>query len=202
MMPLAVPYMLYQTHPSDIYQWVDLWNCLYRERVIFIGTPVDNELGNQMVATILYLDNEKKKDLQFYINCSGGEVVPCLAIHDTMRDIRNDVATVGFGHCLGMIGFLLGMGTKGKRHSLENTQIMLHHPSGIAHGQASDMTRECRELLRLRDYIDGIIAEACNQPFDKVVKDLRRNKYFNPQEALEYGLIDAIVPRVAPRRKT
>jgi len=135
--------------------------------------------------------------MNLYINCSGGEVVPSLAIHDTMRHIKSDVGTVGFGGCMGMSGFLLAVGTKGKRYALANTHVMIHHPSGAARGQASDINREARELLRIRDYMDAILAEATGQPFEKVAKDFSRNKYFDAKDAQEYGVIDSIVK---PRR--
>lgn len=193
MMPIGVPRVPYRTPKEGSWQWVDIWNCLYRERIIFLSKPVDDELGNQLVATMLYLDSENKKDMNLYINCSGGEVVPCLALHDTMRHIGSDVSTVGFGGCMGMSGFLLAVGKKGKRYALQNTRIMVHHPSGVARGQASDMNREAKELLRIRDYMDSILAQACGKPFDVVARDFSRNKYFDTKEAQEYGLIDQIV---------
>ncbi|PSC70166.1 cullin 3 [Micractinium conductrix] len=197
MMPIGVPRVPYRTPKEGMWQWVDIWNCLYRERIIFLSKPVDEELGNQLVATMLYLDSENKKDMNLYINCSGGEVVPSLAIHDTMRHIKSDVGTVGFGGCMGMSGFLLAVGKKGKRYALQNTRIMVHHPSGAARGQASDINREARELLRIRDYMDSILAQATGQPFEKVAQDFSRNKYFDTNEAQEYGLIDEVV---RPRR--
>lgn len=193
MMPIGVPRVPYRTPKESSWQWVDIWNCLYRERIIFLSKPVDEELGNQLVATMLYLDSESQKPLNLYINCSGGEVVPCLAIHDTMKHIRSDVGTVGFGGCMGMSGFLLAVGAKGRRNVLQNTHIMIHHPSGAARGQASDMNREAKELLRIRDYMDMILASATGQPFDKVAYDFSRNKYFDAKEALDYGVIDNIV---------
>ena len=193
MMPIGVPRVPYRTPKEGSWQWVDIWNCLYRERIIFLSKAVDEELGNQLVATMLYLDSENKKDINIYINCSGGEVVPCLAIHDTMRHINSDVGTVGFGGCMGMSGFLLAVGAKGKRNVLQNTHIMIHHPSGAARGQASDINREAKELLRIRDYMDTILSKATGQPYEKVAKDFSRNMYFSAQDALEYGAIDNIV---------
>lgn len=197
MMPIGVPRVPYRTPKEGTWQWVDIWNCLYRERIIFLSKPVDDELGNQLVATMLYLDSENKKDMNIYINCSGGEVVPCLAIHDTMRHIKSKVATVGFGGCMGMSGFLLAVGARGKRTVLENTRIMIHHPSGAARGQADDINREAKELLRIRDYMDGILSEATGQPFDRIARDFSRNMYFDADEAKQYGVIDNIV---RPRR--
>ncbi|KAG7671584.1 putative ATP-dependent Clp protease proteolytic subunit-related protein 2, chloroplastic [Nannochloris sp. 'desiccata'] len=193
MMPIGVPRVPYRTPKEGTWQWVDIWNCLYRERIIFLSKPVDEELGNQLVATMLYLDSENKKDMNIYINCSGGEVVPSLAIHDTMRHVKSDVGTVGFGGCMGMSGFLLAVGAPGKRNVLQNTHIMIHHPSGTARGQASDINREAKELLRIRDYMDTILANATGQPFERVARDFSRNMYFDAKEALEYGVVDNIV---------
>ncbi|KAL3133756.1 hypothetical protein ABBQ32_008240 [Trebouxia sp. C0010 RCD-2024] len=199
MMPIGVPRVPYRTPKEGGWQWVDIWNCLYRERIIFLGKAIDEETGNQLVATMLYLDSENKKDLNLYINCSGGDVVPCLALHDTMRHIKSDVVTVGFGGCMGMSGFLLAVGKKGKRYVLPNTRIMLHHPSGSARGQASDIQNEARELLRIRSYVNKMLAEATGKPLERVQHDFNRNYYFNTQEAKEYGIIDNIIkpPRSA-----
>lgn len=199
MMPVGVPRVPYRTPKEGSWQWVDIWNCLYRERIIFLSNAVDDELGNQLVATMLYLDSENKKDLNLYINCSGGEVVPCLALQDTMRHIKSDVGTVGFGGCMGMSGFLLAMGARNKRTVLSNTRIMVHHPSGAARGQADDINREAKELLRIRDYMDGLLAEATGQSFERIAKDFSRDKFFDAQEAKDYGLIDNVVlPRSQP----
>jgi hypothetical protein len=112
MMPIGVPRVPYRTPREGGWQWVDIWNCLYRERIIFLSKAVDEELGNQLVATMLYLDSENRKDINLYMNCSGGDVVPCLALHDTMRHVKSDVGTVGFGGVMGMSGFLLAVGAK------------------------------------------------------------------------------------------
>lgn len=198
-MPIGVPRVPYRTPKEGGWQWVDIWNCLYRERIIFLGKAIDEETGNQLVATMLYLDSENKKDLNLYINCSGGDVVPCLALHDTMRHVGSDVVTVGFGGCMGMSGFLLAVGKKGKRYVLPNTRIMLHHPSGSARGQASDIQNEARELLRIRGYVNKMLAQATGKSLERVQHDFNRNYYFNTQEAKEYGIIDNIIkpPRSA-----
>mmetsp|Transcript_17510 Transcript_17510/g.44806 ORF Transcript_17510/g.44806 Transcript_17510/m.44806 type:complete len:207 (-) Transcript_17510:141-761(-) len=193
MMPIGVPRVPYRSPKEGGWQWVDIWNCLYRERIIFLTKALDEELGNQLVGTMLYLDSENKKDMQLYINCAGGEVVPSLALHDTMRHIGSDVATVGFGGAMGMSGFLLAVGKKGKRYSLPNTRIMMHHPSGAARGQASDIQNEARELVRVRDYTNSILAQATGKPADRIARDFNRNCWFNTKEAQEYGLIDTII---------
>ncbi|KAK9844699.1 hypothetical protein WJX74_005670 [Apatococcus lobatus] len=192
-MPIGVPKVPYRSAQAGGWQWIDIWNCLYRERIIFLSKAVDEELGNQLVATMLYLDSENKKDMQLYINCSGGEVVPCLALHDTMRHIGSSVATVGFGGCMGMSGFMLAVGAKGKRYLLPNTRVMLHHPSGTARGQATDIHNEARELMRLRNYVNNVLSNATGQPLPKVQHDFNRNKFFDAQEAKDYGIVDQII---------
>lgn len=191
--PIGVPRVPYRNAGDGMWQWTDIWNVMYRERIIFLGQHVNEELGNQLVATMLYLDSANKKDLKLYINCPGGEVVPCLALLDTMRHIKSDVTTIGFGGCMGMAGFLLTMGQKNKRSALRNTRIMLHHPTGTARGQASCIQREAHELLKIRDYMDKLIAQQSMQPVEKVAYDLRRNLYMTTEDALEYGIIDIIV---------
>lgn len=115
--PIGVPQVPYRNSRDGMWQWIDIWNCLYRDRIIFLYQAIDEELGNQLVATMLYLDSENNKDISLYINGTGGQVVPILSMHDTMRHIKSDVATVGFGGCMGMMGFVLAMGQKGKvRH--------------------------------------------------------------------------------------
>lgn len=193
MMPIGVPKVPYRTPRENSWQWVDIWNCLYRERIIFVGKPVDDELGNQLVATMLYLDSENKQDLTLYINSAGGEVVPSLAIHDCMKHMDSTCATVGFGGCLGMSGFLLAVGAKGKRWAMPNTRIMIHHPSGAARGQATDIHTEARELLHIRDYMNAVLSSSTGQTYEKVFSDFGRNKYFNAEEALEYGIVDRII---------
>merc|ERR1711959_564874 len=123
----------------------------------------------------------------------GGEVVPSLAMLDTMKYVKSDVVTVGLGGCMGMAGFLLAMGQKSKRYSLRNTRIMIHHPAGIARGQASCIHREAYELLRVRDQMEKLIVEQSGQPPAKVAYDLRRNLFMTAEDALEYGIIDRIV---------
>jgi len=137
MMPIGVPRVPYKTPNENSWQWVDIWNCLYRERIIWVGQTIDEELGNQLVATMLYLDSIDRsgKDIYLYINTEGGDVVPTMAILDTMKHINSDVGCVAFGSARAMGGMLLACGTKGKRAALPNTCVMLHHPAGAARGQ-------------------------------------------------------------------
>merc|ERR1711998_236995 len=173
------------------WEWIDIWNVLYYESIIFLGKPINEEIGDQLIATILYLDESTK--LNLYINTEGGEVVPCLALFDTMRYIKASVSTTGFGNCLGMAGVLLALGRRGKRQTLRNSRIMLKHPTSSARGQACDIYREAREILFAKTYIDRKVSEQSGQPLEKVVYDLRRNLYLTPADALDYGLIDRII---------
>lgn len=193
MMPIGVPRVPYRTPNENSWQWVDIWNCLYRERIIFIGQAINEELGNQLVGTMLFLDSVNQKDVSLYINSLGGDVVPTLAIHDTMKHMRSAVGTVGFGGAQAMAGFLLAVGHKGKRYALPNTHIMLHQPSGAARGQASDINNEARELLRLRQYLGKTLAASTGKSTEQTLRDLSRDKYFTPDAAVEYGIIDKVL---------
>lgn len=186
MMPIGVPKVPWKSPGENVWQWVDLWNTMYRERIIFIGKAIDDDMGNQLVGTMLYLDSDNSKDVMLYINAQGGDVVPTLAIRDTMMHMRSDVGTVAFGGAMAMPCFLLAMGKKGKRFAMPNTELMLHHPSGAARGQASDMSVESRELLRVRALMSGYLANQTGQPVEKVTKDLMRNCYYSPETAKEY----------------
>mmetsp|Transcript_1103 Transcript_1103/g.7116 ORF Transcript_1103/g.7116 Transcript_1103/m.7116 type:complete len:231 (+) Transcript_1103:362-1054(+) len=194
---VGVPKVPYRTPGEGGYQWVDIWNVLYRERIIFLGQNIDEEFGNQIVGTMLYLDSENNKDMNVYVNCPGGDVVPSLSIHDTMKHCRSDVGTVGFGGALAMGGFLLSSGAKGKRYCLPHTKIMLHSPSGAARGQASDIENEARELLRVRRYLMQVVGKNTNHTEEQTTKDFTRDRYFTPEEAMEYGIVDQVI---YPRR--
>jgi len=194
MMPIGVPRVPYKTPGENSWQWVDIWNCLYRERIIFIGQQIDEELGNQLVGTMLYLDSiDGQKDMYLYVNSMGGDVVPAMAIMDTMRHICSDVGTVAFGGAMAMAGLILANGEKGKRASLPNTKMMLHMPSGAARGQAADIYNEARELLRLREHLVGVMGVAMDKDRATVKRDFDRDRYFSPEAAKTYGVIDRII---------
>ncbi len=197
MMPIGVPRVPYRTPAENSWQWVDIWNCLYRERIIFVSAAITEDTANQLIGTMLFLDSVNVKDVNLYINSLGGDIVPTLALHDTMKHMRSDVGTVGFGGAQAMAGFLLACGKKGKRAVLPNTHIMLHQPSGTARGQASDIHNEARELLRLRGYLSATLAKQTGRTPEQTQKDLSRDIYFTPDEAVQYGLIDRVI---YPRR--
>ena len=202
MMPIGVPRVPYKTPNENSWQWVDIWNCLYRERIVWVGQQIDEELGNQLVATMLYLDSVDKggKDIYLYINTEGGDIVPTMAILDTMGHIQSDVGCVGFGSARAMGGMLLASGAKGKRAALPNTCIMLHHPAGVARGSASDIRNEGRELLKIRAKINKMVSRATGQPEDKVNNDIRRDFHLTAEQAMDYGVIDKVLyKRRGPR---
>ncbi|GMH09480.1 hypothetical protein Nepgr_011321 [Nepenthes gracilis] len=206
MMPIGTPRVPYRTPGEGTWQWVDLWNALYRERVIFIGQHIDEEFSNQILATMLYLDSiESSKRLYMYINGPGGDLTPSMAIYDTMQSLKSPIGTHCVGYAYNLAGFLLAAGERGQRFGMPLSRIALQSPAGAARGQADDIRNEANELLRIRDYLFEELAKNTGQPVEKIYKDLSRVKRFNAQEALEYGLIDRIVrpPRIkadAPRK--
>jgi len=196
MMPIGVPRVPYKTPGENMWQWVDIWNCLYRERLIWIGQNIDEELGNQLVATMLFLDNlDKAKPMYLYINSEGGSVVPTMAIMDTMSHCRCKVGTVAFGSARAMGGLLLSNGEKGMRAALPNTCIMLHHPSGVARGAASDVQNEGKELLAIREKINKLVSKNTGQDVERVRTTINRDKHFTALQAQEWGIIDKVLYR-------
>ncbi|XP_011081101.1 ATP-dependent Clp protease proteolytic subunit-related protein 2, chloroplastic [Sesamum indicum] len=206
MMPIGTPRVPYRNAAEGTWQWVDLWNALYRERVIFIGENIDEEYSNQILATMLYLDSiDDSKKLYLYINGPGGDLTPCMAIYDTMQSLKSPVGTHCVGYAYNLAGFLLAAGEKGYRFAMPLARIALQSPAGAARGQADDIRNEADELLRVRDYLFKELAKKTGQPVEKIHKDLSRLKRFTSQEALEYGLIDRIarparIKASAPRK--
>ncbi|KAG6542678.1 hypothetical protein Mapa_015913 [Marchantia paleacea] len=198
MMPIGTPKVPYRTPQEGGWQWVDIWNVLYRERIIFIGQYIDEEFGNQILATMLYLDSiDNTKPMYLYLNSPGGDMTPCMAIYDTMDSIKSEVGTLALGYAYNNAGLLLSAGAKGLRVAMPMTRIALQSPSGAARGTADDIQNEAKELSRVRNYVFNQVSKKTGQPIEKVMKDLSRIKRFSSQEALEYGLIDRIV---RPRR--
>ncbi len=193
-MPIGVPKVPYRMPGEQYTQWIDIYNRLYRERVIFLGKDIDDEIANQIIAVMLYLDSEDPgKDISLYINSPGGMVTSGLAIYDTMQHIKSDVVTICVGLAASMGSFLLAAGTKGKRIALPHSRIMIHQPSGGTRGQASDIEIEAREILRMRHQLNGIYAQNTGQPLPKIEKDMDRDFFLSAEEAKEYGLIDRVI---------
>ena len=175
-------------------QWINIYDRLYRERIIFLGRDVDDEIANQIIAVMLYLDSEDSgKDIILYINSPGGMVSAGMAIFDTMQHIKSDVVTICVGLAASMGSFLLAAGAKGKRLALPHSRIMIHQPSGGARGQATDIQIEAKEILRLRHQLNGIYASNTGKPIEKIEKDMDRDYFMSAEEAKEYGLIDRVV---------
>jgi ATP-dependent Clp protease protease subunit len=172
----------------------DIYSRLLNERIVFIGTPVDDEVANLVVAQMLHLESEDdEKDISLYINSPGGVVYSGLAIYDTMRFIKPDVQTICFGVAMSMGSLLLAGGTSGKRMALPNSRILIHQPSGGFQGQAADIEIHAQETLELRKRIDEIYAEHTGQAVSRVHDDMDRDRYFTAEQAREYGLIDSVI---------
>lgn len=172
----------------------DIYSRLLRERIIFLGTAIDGQVADSIVAQLLYLDAEDpEKDVQIYINSPGGSVTAGMAIYDTIQQIRPDVVTICFGLAASMGAFLLCAGTKGKRLSLPSSRIMIHQPLGGAQGQAVDIAIQAKEILYHKNRLNQLIALHTGQPIERVEADTERDFYMSAQEAKEYGLIDDVI---------
>jgi ATP-dependent Clp protease protease subunit len=172
----------------------DIYSRLLRERIIFLGTGIDDQVADSLVAQLLFLEAEDpEKDIQIYINSPGGSVTSGLAIYDTMQQVAPDVVTICYGLAASMGAFLLAGGTRGKRMALPNARIMIHQPLGGAQGQAVDIEIQAREILFLKDTLNGLLAEHTGQPLEKIAEDTDRDYFLSPPEAVEYGLIDRVV---------
>ena len=172
----------------------DIFSRLLRDRIIFLGEEIDDELANSIVAQLLLLDSENsEKDIMLYINSPGGVITAGMAIYDTIKSIRSDVATICIGEAASMGAFLLSAGTKGKRMALPSARIMIHQPLGGAQGQATDIELEAKEILRMKSMLNGLLAEHTGQPLEKIKEDTERDHYLSAQQAVEYGLIDKVI---------
>ncbi len=171
----------------------DIYSRLLKDRIIFLGTEIDDNVANAIIAQLLFLEaQDPEKDIIMYINSPGGSVTAGLGIYDTMQYIKPDVSTVCIGQAASMGALLLCAGTKGKRFSLKNSRIMIHQPLGGARGQAMDIEIQAREILRIKDITEEIIANHTGQNIKKVKKDTERDNFMSAEEALEYGIIDKV----------
>jgi ATP-dependent Clp protease, protease subunit len=191
-MPL-VPVVIQQDSRGE--RSFDIYSRLLRERVVFVGTAIDEEVANLVVAQLLHLEAEDpEKDIQLYVNSPGGHVYAGLAIYDTMRFIKPDVATTCCGIAMSMGSLILAGGAQGKRAALPNSRILIHQPSGGFQGQATDIQIHAKESLALRRRIEEIYAEHTGRDPEQVSEDLERDRFFTPEEALDYGMIDRVTP--------
>lgn len=195
-MPIGVPRVPYQMPGQAYTDWINIYDRLYRERIIFLGRGINDGLANQIIAVMLYLDSEdNNKPIYLYINSPGGSVTAGLAIYDTMQHIKSDVVTICVGLAASMGAFLLAAGTKGKRLALPHSRIMIHQPLGGIQGrrQATDIEIEAKEILRIKDDLNRMMAYHTGQPVEKIAKDTDRDFFMSAQEAKEYGLIDKVI---------
>ncbi len=190
-MPL-IPMVIERTARGE--REFDIYSRLLNERIIFLGTPIDDQIANLVVAQLLHLESEDpEKDISLYINSPGGGIYAGLAIYDTMNFIKPDVATMCVGVAMSMGSLLLAGGTKGKRASLPNSRILIHQPSAGFEGQSTDIEIHAREILKVRERIDEIYAHHTGRPKEEVRSDMERDRFFNAQQALEYGLVDRVL---------
>ncbi len=174
----------------------DIYSRLLRERIIFLGTPIDDAVANSVVAQLLFLDAEdSEKDIQLYINSPGGSVYAGMAIYDTIQQIRPDVVTICFGLAASMGAFLLTAGTTGKRMSLPDSRIMIHQPLGGAQGQAIDIEIQAREILYVKAKLNQLLSQHTGQPLERIEADTERDFFMSAEEAKNYGLIDQVISR-------
>jgi len=172
----------------------DIFSRLLKDNIIFIGTPIDDQIANLIVAQLLFLEAEDpEKDINLYINSPGGSITSGMAIYDTMQFIRPDVTTICVGQCASMAALLLAAGAKGKRFALPNSRILIHQPSGGAQGQATDVRIMAEEIIRMRELTSNILAKHTGQTYEQVERDVERDRIMSSMQAKEYGLIDEVI---------
>ncbi len=190
----AVPTVIEQSGRGE--RAFDIYSRLLRERIIFLGTGINDQVSDSLVAQLLFLEAEDpEKDIQIYINSPGGSVTAGMAIYDTMQQISPDVVTICFGVAASMGAFLLSGGKKGKRLALPNSRIMIHQPLGGAQGQAVEIAIQAKEILFLKKTLNSLLAEHTGQPIEKINEDTERDYFLSPSEAVEYGLIDKVIKK-------
>ena len=175
----------------------DIYSRLLKDRIIFLGSPINDVVANTVIAQLLFLAaQDSEKDIMLYINSPGGSITAGMAIYDTMQFIKPDVSTICVGLAASMGAFLLNAGAKGKRLALPNSEIMIHQPLGGAEGQATDIEIRAKRILRMRDHLNGILAERTGQPLSKIEKDTDRDYFMSAAEAKEYGIIDKVIDKI------
>ena len=194
-MPIGTPSVPYRLPGSQMERWVDIYTRLGVERILFLGSEVNDGIANSLVAQMLYLDSEdSSKPIYLYINSPGGSVTAGLAIYDTIQYVKSEVVTLCVGLAASMGAFLLAAGTKGKRVALPHSRIMIHQPlGGTSRRQASDIEIEAREILRMKEMLNRSLADMSGQSFEKIEKDTDRDYFLSAEEAKEYGLIDRVI---------
>jgi len=189
---LIIPTVIEQTHRGE--RGWDIFSRLLKDRIVFLGSAIDDTVANVIIAQLLFLESEEpEKDIMIYINSPGGHVSAGLAIYDTMQYVRCDVATICMGQASSMGAFLLGAGTKGKRYALPHARIMIHQPLGGYQGQATDIDIHAKEILRTRDTLNELWSKHTGQPLDRIRNDTERDYFMSSADAKEYGIVDEIV---------
>ncbi|MDG0872938.1 ATP-dependent Clp endopeptidase proteolytic subunit ClpP [Paenibacillus thiaminolyticus] len=187
-----VPIVVEQTNRGE--RSYDIYSRLLKDRIIFLGSQVNDVVANSIIAQMLFLQaDDPDKDIHLYINSPGGSITAGMAIYDTMQHIKPDVSTICVGMAASMGAFLLNAGTKGKRLALPNSEIMIHQPLGGAEGQAADIEIRARRILKMRDKLNHILAERTGQPLERIERDTDRDYFMSAEEALEYGLVDKVL---------
>lgn len=190
-----VPMVIEQSNRGE--RSYDIYSRLLKDRIIFLGSGVNDVVANSIIAQLLFLAAEdSEKDISLYINSPGGSITAGMAIYDTMQFIKPDVSTICVGMAASMGAFLLAAGAKGKRFALPNSEVMIHQPLGGAEGQASDIEIRARRILKMRDKLNNILAERSGQPLSRIEQDTDRDYFMSAQEAVDYGLIDKVIEKV------
>ncbi len=191
---MLIPMVIEQTNRGE--RAYDIYSRLLKDRIIFVGTPIDDVISNVIIAQLLFLEAEDpEKDINVYVNTPGGLVTAGLAIYDTIQYVKPSIATICVGQAASMGALLLAAGTKGKRYALPNSRIMIHQPRGGFEGQATDIGIQAEEIIKIRKRLDEIMAKHTNQPVEKVHKDSERDYFMSAEEAKAYGLIDEVIVR-------
>jgi ATP-dependent Clp protease protease subunit len=189
---IPMPYVVEQTHRGE--RSYDIYSRLLKDRIVFLGTPIDDDVANVIIAQLLFLESEDPdKDISIYINSPGGSVTSGLAIYDTMQYVKPQVSTICLGQCASMGAFLLSGGAAGKRFAVPNARIMIHQPLGGFQGQATDIEIQAKEILRLKAKLNDILAKHTRQPIERIEKDTDRDYFMGAGEAKEYGIIDEVI---------
>jgi len=191
-MSYFIPYVIEQNERGE--RAYDIYSRLLKDRIIFLGTPVDDGVANSVIAQLLFLESEDPdKDINIYINSPGGVVTSGLAIYDTMQFVKPDISTICLGQAASMGALLLAAGTKGKRYALPNARIMIHQPLGGFQGQATDIEIHAKEILRIKEKLNEILVKHTGQPMERISRDTDRDYFLSGDQAAEYGLVDKVV---------
>jgi ATP-dependent Clp protease protease subunit len=199
---VLIPTVIEQTHRGE--RGWDIFSRLLKDRIIFLGTPINDDVANIVIAQLLFLESEEpEKDIMVYVNSPGGHVTAGMAIYDTMQYVRCDVSTICMGQAASMGAFLLAAGTRGKRRALPHSRIMIHQPLGGYQGQATDIDIHAKEILRMRDALNSLWAKHTGQSIERIKNDTERDYFMGPGEAKEYGIVDEVIvqKKLGPEQK-